>query len=212
MNARHSALLLVAASAVAACIGCSNALPAGASAVAQSPTVAFAAAESDLSPVCTLEGMPRVLATHVMPMAGVSAESDGRAVWLRFATKGDPRAALAIDVATLDVMDEGGAAPADPVAPAAARRVPGGAVAVALRNGRSLVAWTDGSAYEGMRVRGITLASDGAATGTPIDLGYEGSAIGRPALAMTPSGRGVLAFEESNGAGFHLVAARVVCR
>jgi hypothetical protein len=158
--------------------------------------------------------MPRVLASHVMPMAGVNAETDGSRVWVRFATKGDPRAALKIDPATLDVEDEDGMAPegVHVAAETQTKRIASGPVSVGLEDGRQLVAWTDGSRYAGMRVQGITLAQGGSQVGAPIELGFEGSAIGRPAIAMTESGRGLLAFEESNGSGFHLVVARVTCR
>jgi hypothetical protein len=208
--------LLVAAAALTACAGCSNALPTSAksTAPAASATVAFAASESDLAPACATEGMPRVVATHVAPMAGVTAESDGARIWLHFATRNDPRAALAIDPSTLNADDEDGAAPREAAgdAPAPApNRIASGPVAVGIEGGRQLLAWTDGSTYMGLRVLAVTLGENGAQVGAPIDLGYEGSAIGRPAVAVASSGRGVLAFEESNGAGFHLVAVRIVC-
>lgn len=212
----QSLSLLVAAAALTACAGCSNALPTAAQspAIARSATVAFAASESDVAPACAIEGMPRVVAAHVAPMAGLTAEADGARVWLRFATRSDSRAAVAVDPATLEVDDEDGAAPREPAADApspAPRRIPSGPVAIGIEGGRHLVAWTEGSTYAGLRVHAVTLAESGAQVGAPIDLGYEGSAIGRPAVAIASSGRGVLAFEESNGAGFHLVVARVVC-
>jgi hypothetical protein len=202
---------VLAAAALIACAGCSNTLTAAETpATAKAPTVAFAASESDLTPACALEGMPRVVASHVSPMAGVTAEADGSRVWLRFATRSQPRAALSLNAATLEVEDEEGAAPHETVSPAPAR-IPSGPVAVGVEGGRHLVAWMDGSTYAGLRVHAVTLAEGGSQLGAPIDLGFEGSAIGRPALAVTPSGRGLLAFEESNGVGFHLVVARIVC-
>jgi hypothetical protein len=203
--ARKPALLgLLAAAALSLCAGCSAVTQTGLAA----PTVAFAASESDLAQACSIEGTPTVVAAHVMPMAGVTAEAEGGRVWLRFATKGDPRAALAVTPSTLDVEEVEGAAPEET---RAAKQVPAGPVAVALEGGRHLVAWTDGSAYSGMRVRAITTAENGAPVGAPIDLGFQGSAVGRPAVAVTASGKGVLAFEESNGGGFHLVVASVSC-
>jgi hypothetical protein len=203
--ARKPALLgLLAAAALSLCAGCSTATQAGMAA----PTVAFAASESDLAQGCAIEGTPTVVAAHVMPMAGVTAEAEGGRVWLRFATKSDPRAALAVNPSSLEVEDVEGAAPEET---RASKQIPSGPVAVALEGGRHLVAWTDGSAYTGMRVRAITMGENGATVGAPIDLGYQGSAVGRPAVAVTASGKGVLAFEESNGGGFHLVVARVSC-
>jgi hypothetical protein len=203
--------LLLAVSALAALAGCSSAMAEGvAPAPSAAPTFAFAASEADISAPCAIVGVPQVLAAHVQPMAGVTAEADGDRVWLRFATKYDPRAALAIDPGSLLVEDEEGAGPAAPP-PAAKKRIATGPVGVAIEGGRQLVAWTDGSPYFGMHVRAVTLADGGGAVGAPIDLGFEGSAIGRPAVAVTASGRGVLAFEESYGGGFHLVAAKVRC-
>jgi hypothetical protein len=202
---------LAAASVLATCAGCSNTTPR----TAVAPMVAFASSAPDGSQACSVEGVPEVVAAHVMPMAGVTAGADGSRVWLRFATKNDPRAALALDPSSLEVQDDEGATRgsvgATPTG-TASKQIPRGPVAVNLEGGRQLVAWTGGSVETDLRVRAVTIAEDGATIGVPIDLGYEGSAIGRPALAVTSSGRGVLAFEESNGAGFHLVVTRVVCR
>ena len=114
--------------------------------MAAAPTVAFAASESDLAQACSIEGTPTVVAAHVLPMAGVTAQAEGGRVWLRFATKSDPRAALAVTPSTLEVEEVEGAAPEETHP---ARQVPAGPVAVALEGGRHLVAWTDGSAYSG---------------------------------------------------------------
>jgi hypothetical protein len=83
-------------------------------------------------------------------------------------------------------------------------------VAVDVEGGRRLIAWTHGSADDGRRVRMVTLGENGV-FGNPVDLAFEGGAIGRPAVGMTASGQGVLAVEESYGGGFRLVASRVVC-
>jgi len=174
------------------------------SASGRQPALAFGATTGDVPGACAIEGMPRVVATHVVPKAGVRATASGGHVWLRFETKGAPRAVLALDPDSLDGVAAGDppvevAAPADETA-----------VGVALEDGRWLRAWTEGSLESGLDVKLAAVAPDGA-TSAPLDLGYEGSAVGRPALAATPDGRGVVAFIESNGAGFHLVATRVVC-
>ena len=57
----------------------------------------------------------------------------------------------------------------------------------------------------------LATATDDGSPSNAVDLGYEGSAIGAPALAATPEGKGVVAFIESNGTGFHLVVTRVSC-
>jgi len=55
------------------------------------------------------------------------------------------------------------------------------------------------------------VADQGMAVGTMIDLGFHGSAVGRPAVAFGEHGRGVLAFIESNEVGFEVVVVRAAC-
>ena len=86
-----------------------------------------------------------------------------------------------------------------------------GPVELGLPGGRRLVAWTAGSLDDGLRVKAVTVNENGSAAGPEIDLGYEGSAIGRPAVALDATGQGALAFVESNGAGFQLVVTHVSC-
>jgi hypothetical protein len=200
---------LVGAGALALVTGCATSEPRTGVA---SPNVAFAATELDLAQECSLEGSSVVVAAHVMPMAGVNAQADASRVWLHFATRNDSRAALAINPSTMEVEDEDGNAPRDlPTALAGtAKTTLSGSMAVDVEGGRRLIVWTHGSADDGRHVRMVTLG-EGGVFGNPVDLGFEGSAIGRPAVAMTASGQGVVAFEESYGGGFHLVASRVVC-
>ncbi|HTQ41728.1 MAG TPA: hypothetical protein VMI75_03155 [Polyangiaceae bacterium] len=169
------------------------------------PAVGFAATTTDLSSGCSLEGMPRVIATHVAPKAGVTATSAGGHVWLRFATTRNPGATVAIDPESLEVEDA-----ADPAPLAAPTLQRGQLMGVDLEDHHRIVAWTEGSAEQGLSVKLATVTDDGSPSNA-IDLGYEGSAIGTPALAATPEGKGVVAFIESTGAGFHLVATRVTC-
>lgn len=178
-------------------LGCSTAAP-------RSPAVAFGAGTSDVSPSCTPDGMPHVIATHVVPKTGVTAVSDGAHLGLRFATTKRPRIAVALDPETLQI-DEGQVPP-----PETASTALGAPVRVELTGGRHLVAWTEGSLEEGLRVRATTVAADGSSE-APLDLGFQGSAIGQPAVAVTRAGNGVIAFIESNGAGFQLVVTHVTC-
>lgn len=182
----------------AACSATTNA------SAARHPAVGFAATATDLSGGCSLEGMPRIIATHVAPKAGVTATASGGHVWLRFATNRDPSVAVAIEPESLEVEDAGEPPVASP-APKA-----GQPVAVNLEDHHRLVAWTEGDPEQGLSVKLATATDDGSASNA-VDLGYEGSAIGAPALAATPEGKGVVAFIESNGAGFHLVVTRVTC-
>lgn len=172
---------------------------------APSPSLAFATGV-DTAGSCVLAGMPRILATHVIPRPGVRAEVAGRTVLLRFARRGEPRAALAIDPDSLDVVDAEGIADGVQAAPPAQ-----GATWVSGEDHHIFAAWTDGSVYEGLHVVAQTIDMAGVPAGPRSELGYEGSAIGLPAVAVDAAGRGVLAFIESNGSGFHLVATRVVC-
>lgn len=182
----------------AACSATTNA------SAARHPAVGFAASAADLSGGCALEGMPRVIATHVVPKSGVTATYGEGHVWLRFATTHSPSVTLAIDPESLEVEDVGEPPPA-----VAAPRA-GQPVAVDLEDHQRLVAWTEGNAEQGVSVKLATASNDGS-TSNAMDLGYEGSAIGAPALAATPEGEGIVAFVESNGAGFHLVVTRVTC-
>ena len=182
-------------------IGCSAATPVAAP---RSPSVAFAAGESDVLLGCSPVGTPRVLATHVAPRAGVTAAAGGDRIGLRFATTGNPRVALTLDPETLEVVE----AEAPPVETASSGSR--GPVEVELPGHRHLVAWTEGSVESGLRVRATTLGTDGTSEGA-IDLGYQGSAVGQPAIAATRAGNGVIAFIESNGVGFQVVVTRVTC-
>ncbi len=84
-----------------------------------------------------------------------------------------------------------------------------------LDDGRGIFAWTEGTPYEGHHVMAQGFSGDASGLGAPVELssgGDLGSAIGRPAAALTSGGHGVLAFIESNSAGFHLVVTRLTCR
>lgn len=193
---------VVAGALVSLTLGCS----ASTSTASRSPAVAFGAAASDIASVstgvdtgarCALHGEPRVVATRVSPTAGVKATSMAYRVWLHYGTT-----TVALAPESLEVV-------ADHVPPP--REVldrPAHSVEVATEDGRRLVAWTQGEVFAGNDVR---TASTGLASSDPVDLGYQGSAVGDPAVAVTSSGDGVVAFIESNGAGFQLVAMRVSC-
>ena len=183
----------------AACSATTNA-----NAGALHPEVGFAASATDLTGGCALEGMPRVVATHLVPKAGVTATASAGHVWLHFATTHNPDVTLAIEPESLEVEDAG-----EPP-PAVSAQQSGKPVAVDLEDHRRLVAWTEGNAEQGISVKLATVTDDGSSS-TALDLGYEGSAIGAPAIAATPEGKGVVAFIESNGAGFHLVVTHVTC-
>ncbi|MDP9000419.1 MAG: hypothetical protein M3O46_09940, partial [Myxococcota bacterium] len=76
--------------------------------------------------------------------------------------------------------------------------------------GRFLLIWTEGpaSAHE---VRAMTLSADAAQIGSPLRLSNGGVNAGQGQVAVTASGRGVVAFLESRANGFRLVATPIVC-
>lgn len=176
----------------------------GTSAAVAHPAVEFAASTADVGAGCALEGEPHVIATHVVPKAGITATAVDGHVWLRFATTRNPRVTVALDPGSLEVVDAGEPPPA--VAMARASQP----ISLDLEDRRQLVAWTDGSAEQGLRVKLAQVSGDVRSSGA-LDLGYEGSAIGAPVIASSSDGKGVVAFIESNGAGFHLVVTRVTC-
>lgn len=192
----------IAGTLVSFALGCS----ASTSTAARSPALAFGASASDVASVspavqtgaqCALRGEPRVIATHVSPTAGLKATSMAYRVWLHYGTT-----TVALAPESLEVV-------ADHVPPP--REVldrPGHSVEIGTEDGRHLVAWTQGEVFGRSDVRA---ASTGLASSDPVNLGYEGHAVGDPAVAVTSSGDGVVAFIESNGAGFQLVAMRVSC-
>jgi len=198
-KARGIGLALFGLVAAARGLGCSSTTLA-----TGTPAVAFGAAASDVDRGCSLDAAPRVLATHVKPMSGVTAVMEGGLVWLRFATTRDERVAVAIDPDSLQVVDAG--VPPMDVASGAVK----GPVEIDLPDHERMVAWTQGSS-EDAHVKAVTVAEQGMAVGTTIDLGFHGSAIGRPALAFGEHGKGVLAFIESNDVGFEVVVVRAAC-
>jgi hypothetical protein len=74
---------------------------------------------------------------------------------------------------------------------------------------RFLVAWTEGPSAN-HRVRAATLSARGEILGTSLDISDPGLNCGAPRLAVTPSGRGLVAFLESSGNNTFAVAATAV--
>jgi hypothetical protein len=75
---------------------------------------------------------------------------------------------------------------------------------------RFLVAWTEGPSAN-HRVRAATLSARGEILGASLDISEPGLNCGAPRLAVTPSGRGVVAFLESSGNTFAVAATAVSC-
>jgi hypothetical protein len=181
-------------------LGCS----ATASMAPRSPAAAFDSGASNLDSIPTPDGTTQVIATHVVPKAGVSLVADGDRIGLRYATEANPRVTVALDPASLQIVG-GETSPAG-----APSSLPPGPASAELADHGHLVAWTEGSLETGFRVRATTVAPDGSSD-TPVRVASEGSAVGQPVVAVTGTGTGVVAFIESNGDGFQLVVKRVDC-
>jgi hypothetical protein len=80
----------------------------------------------------------------------------------------------------------------------------------ALPGSRFLLVWTEGP-MSGHDVRALTLSSDGKPLGQPLVISNAGVNAGQGQAAVTTSGRGVVAFLESNGTGFQIGATPISC-
>jgi len=80
----------------------------------------------------------------------------------------------------------------------------------ALAGNRFLLVWTEGPA-SGHDVRALTLGPDGKAVGTPLVLSNAGVNAGQAQAAVTRGGQGVVAFLESGGDGYEVVATPIAC-
>jgi hypothetical protein len=229
MNPSKIQTVVVGAAATVIGVGCATRTSA-----ARAPSVDL----EGLAPApsaCVIQGAPRVVATRAMPPAGIDAQADSSHVWLRFAQKANWPLALAVDPETLNIL--GASDPTGPVPDSQPVEVPvawrvdrtdplegASLFAVSSRQRRdsapsfvrldahrSVIAWTEGSIERGLDVRVLTVGDDGVPIGIPVAPAHEGSAIGVPRLAFADSGRGVVAFLESNGSGFQVVAASLDC-
>jgi hypothetical protein len=80
----------------------------------------------------------------------------------------------------------------------------------ALPGGRFLFVWTEGPA-SGHDVRALTLGPDGKAVGAPLVISTPGVNAGQGQAAVTSRGPGVVAFLESGGNGYQVVATPIAC-
>jgi hypothetical protein len=79
-----------------------------------------------------------------------------------------------------------------------------------LPGGRFLLVWTEGP-QSGHDVRALTLGPDGAPIGPPLTISTPGVNAGQGQAAVTASGAGVVAFLQTGGSGFEVVATPVSC-
>ncbi len=80
-----------------------------------------------------------------------------------------------------------------------------------IPGGRFLLTWTQGpiSVHE---VRALTLSAEGAPVGAPLTVSTPGANAGQGQAAVTPGGRGLVAFLEAGANGFQVAVAPIVCR
>jgi hypothetical protein len=79
-----------------------------------------------------------------------------------------------------------------------------------VTGGRFLLAWTEGPAAR-HEVRALTLSAEGSPIGGPLSVSSGSVNAGQGQVAVTASGRGVVAFLESLGGGFRLLATPITC-
>jgi hypothetical protein len=79
-----------------------------------------------------------------------------------------------------------------------------------IPGGRFLLVWTEGppSAHD---VRALTLSSDGNPVGAPLTLSSQDANAGQGQAAVTAQGSGAVAFLQSGGTGFEVVATPITC-
>jgi hypothetical protein len=80
----------------------------------------------------------------------------------------------------------------------------------ALPGGRFLFVWTEGPA-SGHDVRALTFGPDGKPIGAPLTISNAGVNGGQGQAMVTATGQGVVAFLESGGSGFQVVATPIAC-
>jgi hypothetical protein len=223
-NTRIEKVVAWCAAGVAS-VGCEASTPSAMT--ARAPSAVVVAIAPFAPGACTVEGPSRIVATKAAPYAGVEAVADASRVWLRFArSRATGTIAVALDPESLDLvlargpeyeandvrLLEATGEPLDLDGP-----VPGQDADIArpivarIDTQRSLVAWTSGSIYAGMDVRMQTIGKYGEPLGAAIILPHEGSAFGRPTVAVSPSGRAVIAFLDSSEHGFQVVASSLDC-
>jgi hypothetical protein len=76
--------------------------------------------------------------------------------------------------------------------------------------GRFLLVWTEGPMSR-HRVRALTLSSDGAPVGAPIEVSGDGVNAGQGQAAIAASDKGVVAYLAGTDAGFQVVARPIAC-
>jgi hypothetical protein len=80
----------------------------------------------------------------------------------------------------------------------------------ALPGGRFLLVWTEGPA-SGHDVRALTFGPDARVIGAPLVISNAGVNAGQGQAVVNASGQGVVAFLESGGSGFQVVATPIAC-
>jgi hypothetical protein len=80
----------------------------------------------------------------------------------------------------------------------------------ALPGARFLLVWTEGP-MSGHDVRALTVAADGKPLGAPLVISNPGINAGQAQVGVAASGQGVVAFLESGGTGYQIVATPIGC-
>jgi hypothetical protein len=204
--------LALAASAQIGCAGTGS----------ESPRSAFPGVAAVAGPraACSINGAVRVIDDRVAPSAVDAMVAESR-VWLRYDPRVHRSLVVGLDPESLQIVTtmsspatggDGAVVPASWLEPVGARAEASSGRAIArVDAARSLVAWSEGTVERGYQVRLVTLSAQGEPLGGVVAIDREGSAISSPVVSIGPAGRGVVAFLESNGRGFQLVAAPLEC-
>jgi hypothetical protein len=135
---------------------------------------------------------------------------NGGVVFAAWADRTGPEAAWGIRSVRFDV----GGSPAEPrmfTPPPGGKGGPAIAPSIAsLPQKGFLLVWSEGPAA-GRGVRGMTMAESGESVGKALDLSSAGANAGQAQAAVDPSGHGVVAFLQSAGGNFELVATPIAC-
>ncbi len=80
----------------------------------------------------------------------------------------------------------------------------------AVPGGRFLLVWTEGpTSFH--HVRALTLSTEGAPVGSPLEISADGANAGQGQAAVGAAGTGLVAFLESADGGFRVVATPITC-
>jgi hypothetical protein len=150
-------------------------------------------------------GEPRVLSTHADPMEPITARTVGDAIAVTFALRGQCGSTLVVDPNSLGTRSSAEYEYDKQAAPPSL-----GAERVALKDGGSLVVWSEGSPEWGHRALAQSFGEGHLPRTSPIAISpSEMDVIGAPHAATTDGRRVVVTLAASEGQGIELIAVPI---